>query len=281
MIEFVLPGESVEECAAFLSERTPHGWEEEEVAQGTRFRFYLEDHPLGMEIVNDIKTKWPESGCVFQEREPENWALAWKDFFVPLSCGERFEILPPWLTDDKNPDLLPIVIEPKMAFGTGHHPSTSMCLKCIADLSATNRIGMDTRFLDLGTGSGILGIGLCKLGLRGFGLDIDPQAIVCAKENAKINNVEEMIEFAVAGIQGLGPDQKFGFIVANILSGPLIEMSEAIVSHLENHASLVLSGILREQVDQVVAAYACHGIGQPEIRTEGEWAALLWPEVSR
>ncbi len=277
MIEFVLPGEAAEECAAFLSERTPHGWEEEEVAEGIKLRFYLEDHPFGMEIVNEIKKRWPESGCVCEERETENWALAWKDFFVPLTCGERFEILPPWLTDDNDPNLLPIIIEPKMAFGTGHHPSTALCLKCIADLSADKAIDKETLFLDLGTGSGILGIGLCKLGLRGYGLDIDPQAIVCARENAQINNVSEKLSFAVASMDGLDKEQRFGLVVANILSGPLIEMAGEIVSRLDAGASLVLSGILREQADQVASAYADQGIGRPEIRTDGEWAALLWP----
>jgi ribosomal protein L11 methyltransferase len=136
-------------------------------------------------------------------------------------------------------------------------------------------------FLDLGTGSGILGIGLAKLGLHGQGLDIDPQAIACARENAEINNVAEAFSVAVGGITTLPEDKRFQVIVANILSKPLIFMAKDILSHLAPGGCLALSGILVEQAQDVIRAYKRLGLPDPVQRDEGEWCGLLWTHVVR
>jgi len=281
-IEFSVPADSADECNAFLAPQVPHGWEEIPKKNDILFRLFLEDHPLGSELIKNIEAKFPQCGIKYVEQEPEDWAMAWKDFFNPVMCGERFEILPPWLSEEGHGGKTHIVIEPKMAFGTGHHPTTSLCLEAIGNLVRDGYIHKGTQFLDLGTGSGILGIGLSKLGLKGVGLDIDPQAVACAQENLDTNEVSASMRLAVGSVDTLVSDQVFDVVVANILSGPLIEMAVDIVSHVRPGGVLVLSGILmNEQAEAVAGAYDSQGIGRPFIASEGEWAVLVWDVVQR
>lgn len=278
-IQFTLPADLAEAAGEFIAAKVPHGWEETPEGDSMRFTIFLEDHSLGMEVVEAIRNQWPDCGVTHSEQESENWAMAWKDFFNPVNCGDHFRILPPWL-DEEDDETMHIVIEPKMAFGTGHHPTTSVCLAAIGDLAGEGLIRKGQTFLDLGTGSGILGIGLCKLGLTGIGLDIDPQAIECARENLTANDVADAMELAVASADSLDEDEFYDVVVANILSGPLIEMAGDILPHVKPGGCLILSGILAEkQADAVAQTYARRGIGQPEIRIDGEWAGLIWRKV--
>ena len=136
-------------------------------------------------------------------------------------------------------------------------------------------------FLDLGTGSGILGIGLCKLGLAGTGLDIDPQAIVCATENVTANDVAEGFHLAVGSIDCLDKDALYDLVVANILSGPLIEMAGA--DHRPRQTGRQPDPV-RHPVRQTGrrrgrSVRTALGLGVPERFVEGEWACLVWESV--
>ena len=279
-IEFTIPEETADEAGVFIASKVPHGWEETPVGDGRKFTLYLEDHPLAMEVVDAFKERFPEGGVKWSEQESEDWAMAWKDFFNPVNCGETFRIYPPWLNDDEENGTTHIVIEPKMAFGTGHHATTSLCLATIGRLAKAGTIAKGQTFLDLGTGSGILGIGLSKLGLTGVGLDIDPQAVVCAVENVEANGVAESMNLAVGSIDCVEPGRTFDLVVANILSGPLIEMAGDILERVKPGGSLVLSGILAEkQSDAVAEAYGRRGLGEPERFIEGEWICLVWQNL--
>jgi len=281
-VQFTIPaqaGQDVsEELAAFMSERTGAGWEEEETSTGLRCRVFFETPDKAALVAKQARERWAQSEPEISEQEPENWALAWKDFFVPVACGERFEVLPPWLKDSGSPQLTPIVIEPKMAFGTGHHATTSLCLAALSDLFG-NAASSKGCFLDLGTGSGILSIALAMLGHHGKGLDIDPEAIACARENAEANKVAAPIDFAVGSLELLEEKEQFDIVVANILSGPLIEMAPRLRRAVRSGGSLILSGILGEQAQSVINAYKACGLGEPELRPEDEWVALVWAEV--
>lgn len=279
-IEFTIPEEMADEAGLFISSKVPHGWEETPVDNGRHMTMYLEDHPLGMEIVSEFNKEFPTVEVKHSEQESEDWAMAWKDFFNPVNCGETFRILPPWLENGEDDNTTHIVIEPKMAFGTGHHPTTALCLETIGALAQKDIIKTNQTFLDLGTGSGILGIGMCKLGLQGTGLDIDPQAIVCAVENVQKNHVDQNIDLAVGSIECLEKSQLFDVVVANILSGPLIEMARDIISHVKPGGVLILSGILAgNQADTVADVYERQGIGKPERYVQGEWECLVWEQV--
>lgn len=281
-IEFSLPVADYDSGVVFLSGAIEHGWEESQAVDGTtHFSTYLEDHELGREVARKIGELWPHSGIRTEESASQDWSSSWREFFTPIECGGRFEILPPWLSETGQAAFTPIIIEPKMAFGTGHHPTTALCLTCIADLNRSGAIVPGMEFLDLGTGSGILGIGLAKLGLTGVGLDIDPQAISCAEENAVINNVAETFKVAVGGINTLPDEKLFQVVVANILSKPLIFMAKDIIRHIVPGGCLILSGILVEQAPDVVRAYVRLGLPEPVLRVDGEWCGLLWTNVAQ
>lgn len=279
-IEFTILEALADEAGVYIASKVPHGWEETQLEDKRHFTLYLEDHPLGMELVREFEAEFPDADVRHGEQESEDWAMSWKDFFNPVNCGETFKILPPWLENGTDNGMTHIVIEPKMAFGTGHHPTTALCLETIGTLLQSGKISASQRFLDLGTGSGILGIGLCKLGMSGVGLDIDPQAIVCARENVAANNVVDGFDLAVGSIESLDPSQTFDLVVANILSGPLIEMAQDITARTKPGGSLILSGILADkQADAVTEAYVRQSLGQPERLVQGEWACLVWSQV--
>ncbi|CCO24306.1 50S ribosomal protein L11 methyltransferase [Maridesulfovibrio hydrothermalis] len=274
-IQFNLSEMDSDECQVYLGGRVAHGWEEvPQDDDSISYTIHLEDHPLGAEIVEEIKMRWPDSGCVSEEIEDENWGLAWKEFFEPVTCGD-FEILPPWLLEKKTEGKTHIIIEPKMAFGTGGHPTTALCLELISKLAKEGRLNPGMEFFDLGTGSAILAIALAKLGIKGVGVDIDPQSIVCARENIENNNIQG-ITLSVGSADCIDASLKYDLVVANILSGPLIELCPAVTARLKKNSILILSGILNEQAEKVAAAYIEAGLPAPEIFIQGEWAGLLW-----
>lgn len=277
-IRFTLPEDQTDACQAFLAENVPHGWQEEQPSPGlVTYCLFVEDTAAGRDLAQTVAARWPQAEVRTEEREEEDWGRAWMEFFVPLECGQRFEILPPWLANEAKAGLTPVIIEPKMAFGTGHHPTTALCLEGLAEILGNGAGWEGKHFLDLGTGSGILAIALCKLGMTGLGLDIDPLAVDCARENAERNGVLDHLALAVGSIEAAAQNPPFDLIVANILSGPLIGMAPAIVSRLAPGGALVLSGILDEQAQAVAAAYEAQGLGQARFSRSGEWAALLYP----
>lgn len=270
--------ELAERVEAWLSGRAAQGWEETPAPDGAsvRFRVHLEDGPPARDFADEVAWDWPDLAIAVSTIEEEDWGAAWMAFFTPIEVGGVYEILPPWLADKDTEGRQPICIEPKMAFGTGHHPTTALCLEAFATARDTGRIAAGQHFLDLGTGSGILGIGLCRLGLTGAGLDIDPQAVWCAAENLRRNKVDAAMGLAVGGVGSLAPEAVFDVVVANILAAPLIAMAPRLVRHVAPGGLLVLSGVLTTQAADVAAAYRATGLPEPDIRESGEWAGLVW-----
>lgn len=213
------------------------------------------------------------------ETEEQDWRESWKQFFQPIECGGKFVVLPPWLAGSFTPPAgaLRIFIEPKSAFGTGQHATTFLCLATLDALFGQGRLRAGQRFLDLGAGTGILGIACCLGGMSGTGVDIDPLAIDNAVENRALNGVAglELLTGGIDSVRG----EKFDLVVANILSGPLCEMAGEIVDACAPGACLLLSGILDRQSGDVADAYMALGLPRPEIRELGEWRALLWRDV--
>lgn len=291
--ELVIPGSVAEaeqeaigeEISGWLAANSLQGWEEltAPASRDLTFRFYLEpESPLAQSITEYTARRWPMVRLTMESMEQQDWSAAWKEFFTPIDIGGRFEIVPPWLANADHHGLEPIIIEPKMAFGTGHHATTALCLAGIAKLVGIGRLAKGASFLDLGTGSGILAIGLAKLGCTGVALDIDPQAIFCAAENLALNGLPESgtpgapVHMAVGGLESLHPGRKFDCIVANILAQPLIDMAPHILKHLKPGGALMLSGILTAQAADVARAYTRQGMPEPARKDDGEWSGLFW-----
>ena len=199
----------------------------------------------------------------------QDWGEAWKRGLTPLSIGRAF-VRPSWIDAPTPPGMVEIVLDPGMAFGTGTHPTTSLCLAGLSDLLAA-RPGASV--LDVGTGSGLLAIAASKLGAgRVAGNDNDPIAVRVARENAALNGVALELDERPVQLQP-GP---FDVVLANILANTLVELAPAITAQLAPGGVVLLSGILTPQEEEVRAAYLAAGL-RPHPggdRRQGEWSLL-------
>ena len=181
--------------------------------------------------------------------EDQDWERSWMDGFAPMRFGQRLWIVPSW-HEAPQPDAVNLLLDPGLAFGTGTHPTTSLCLQW---LDAQPLEGCSV--LDFGCGSGILAIAALLLGApRAVGTDIDPQALEASRDNAQRNGIDDE-RFPVYLPADL-PQEPADVVVANILAGPLVSLAPQITSLVKPGGRLALSGILAEQADEVRAAYA-------------------------
>lgn len=279
-IKALAPASRVEDVILHLSENTPFGWQEEEREGGSiLFTIHLEDTAAAEDIVQGVAAKWDDVSVERAEVENQDWALAWREFFTPVEAGATFIVLPPWMAEDAPEGRIPLLIEPKTAFGTGHHGTTALCLSAVAGLFEDGTVQSGDDFLDLGTGSGILGLGCCLLGMTGVGLDIDPLAIENAVENKALNNVGDAFALDTGSLDLLESGRTFRLVLANILANPLKAMARQLTDRVAPGGSLVLSGILTEQADDVAAVYQDLGLPEPRRETSAEWTALVWERL--
>lgn len=278
-----IAAESEYDCiTGLLALEVPFGWEEQSLPTGeTRFRIHCEQKDFLERLQQLLKQSVPATATELSELEKTDWLAAWRQFFTPVCCGDRFVVLPPWLADTPDfPGRTAILIEPKSAFGTGHHATTALCLRVVSDLLEAGRLQKGQHFLDLGTGSGVLGIGCCKFGLTGEGLDIDPLAVDNALENRALNGIAPGAFRVEEGSIGAVAGKTFDLVLANILARPLTEMAADIVRACRPGGCLVLSGLLEIQAAGVTAAYMARGLPKPRCIVDGEWAALVWDIVN-
>lgn len=254
----------------------PWGWQDNGLCADRRcltIHFDRPEHAAQTQAL--LHEACPDLTMELDSVDNADWTTAWKKYFTPIPIGKRFVVLPAWMADEPQ-TAEPILIEPKMAFGTGHHQTTALCLGALDRLAEQGKIRSGQTFLDLGTGSGILGIAAVKLGLTGLGLDIDPVAIDNAHENAALNAVDTGLTLGVGSIDAIEADRRFDVILANILANPLVDMAEAITARLARPGVLVLSGILVDQAQRVSEAYTAMGLPAPEITHAEEWALLVF-----
>ncbi len=184
---------------------------------------------------------------VMEELEEKEWERVWMEDFHPIRFGSRLWIVPSW-TDAPDPDAVNILLDPGLAFGTGTHPTTALCLEW---LDKTDLDGK--RLVDYGCGSGILAIAAAKLGASGVvAIDHDLQALEATFDNAKKNGVQSLI---VVKPPEKAAIETVDIVIANILSKPLIALSSKLAARVKTGGKIALSGILREQADTVIEAY--------------------------
>lgn len=280
-LEIIASPEDADMITAILALSVNHGWEEEDLPSGeTLFRVHSHHPQLCLELETELKSRLPGLDISLDMVPELNWVETWKEFFTPVEAGSRFLVLAPWMEKEKAATKrIPIIIEPKTAFGTGHHATTALCLTAVSDLYDQNLIRAGQSFFDLGTGSGILGIAAAKLGLVGQGVDVDILAVENALENRAINAVAP--EGLALERGGLGAARKgpYDLVLANILAEPLVQMAPDLLSLIRRPGGcLVLSGILASQAERVSEAYAA--LGEPEITRQAEWVSLVWPNLA-
>jgi ribosomal protein L11 methyltransferase len=206
---------------------------------------------------------------------------AWKQHYKPILIGERLVIVPAWM-DSPDPARIAIKIDPGMAFGTGTHPTTQLCLELMetffAQPSVENR--KPELVVDIGCGSGILSIAALKLGAKSaLGVDIDAGSIVNARENADSNQVGDELILEVGSVPEI-LEGRFAFrqaplVLANILAPVIIRLFDAGLADLvEENGAIILSGILQEQVQSVVDAAQSRSLNMTDRRQTGDWVAL-------
>lgn len=213
--------------------------------------------------------------AVFTPIAEQNWMEAWKEHYKPIPVGEKLIIVPAWL-ESPDPSRIPIRIDPGMAFGTGTHPTTQLCLEL---LEKYLQPGMDV--IDIGCGSGILSIGALKLGAgRALALDVDQTAVDATRENADANAIKTGLLVGFGSLDELLANQfeyqQAPLVLANILANILIRLFEGGMGRLVSRDGvLILSGILEEQAENVMQVAARHGFKLIEKRQIGDWVALV------
>ena len=203
----------------------------------------------------------------------EDWHKKWQKFFTTTKVGKHIIIKPSWeLFLPEEGDII-IEMDPGMAFGTGTHATTRMCLKAIENLILNGTKPIHS-MLDVGIGSGILSIAAAKLGIKKIvGVDIDPIALRYAKQNIEKNHVVEKVEIKEVSLRKL--EGRFDLVVANILSDILIKLRKDLYNHLENNGILILSGILAENVSKVEKKCVSKKLPLIDLHQDTGWICLV------
>ena len=286
-VEFLLSGELADPVAELLTRLAPEGVAVEQdpaaLDGAVRLRAWLPNDQAfpsrrraleeGLWHLSQIQ---PIPQPTFRAIPDVIWSDAWRDLHHPLPVGARLVVLPPWAQVPEGPRL-PIRIEPGMAFGTGTHPTTRQCLEVLETLLRPGALAAD-----LGCGSGILSIAAAKLGARRvLAYDTDPAAVAAALENAVRNSVEALVQVEQGSLAQLRThpavqQEELEMLVANIHAGALEQLlSQGLGDCVAPAGIVVLSGILEEQAEPLVAAAAAGGLALQETRSEGDWRTLI------
>ena len=228
---------------------------------------YTED-TSAEEVLNQIKellAPEPVPPHTQEQLEDKVWERVWMDEFQPIQFGEKLWICPSWCEPPES-DAVNIRLDPGLAFGTGTHPTTALCLQWLDSNPPS-----DINVIDYGCGSGILAVAAAMLGAKHvWAIDHDPQAILATNENAQVNEVRHLIS---AGDATITPSQPTDLLLANILAQPLIEFAPKFSQLVKPSGQIVLSGILEHQASSVVTAYQEHFELDPVSRKE-EWVRI-------
>ncbi len=278
--------EDAQDFTDFLSDTTIH-WDyvDEDLMRlkevETNVTFYLPDNLQGIETFREIEKELPELKTLnpaidlgslnmkFAEVDEEDWSTAWKKYYHPTKIGEKLVVVPCWEEYTCAEGEVQVTLDPGMAFGTGTHETTRLCMQMLE-----KAVTADTKMLDIGTGSGILAITALLLGAKeAVGVDIDEVAVRTAHENAALNNVDERLTVFIGDLTEK-VSGTYDVICANIVADVIIRLSADVTKFMHENSVLLVSGIIEERCEEVKAALCEVGLKIREIYTEGGWAAI-------
>lgn len=290
MLDLGLQGFMIEDAQdfdEFLHDTTPH-WDYVDQAVMEKMKdcetcvtIYVADNPQGMEelmqvrqILARLKAQDPDGKYGRLELEmkgvdEEDWSNAWKKYYHPVQVGEHLVVCPSWEAYDRKPDEVVLTLNPGMAFGTGTHDTTRLCMELLEKY-----ITPQDTVLDVGCGSGILAITAALLGANKIiGCDIDEVAVKVAGENAALNGVQDRIAFHQGDLTSQ-VEGSFQIICANIVADVIIRLSEDAGRYLAKDGIFITSGIIDTREQDVLNALEQNGFQVIERRTSGGWVAL-------
>lgn len=290
MLDLGLQGFMIEDAQdfdEFLHDTTPH-WDYVDQAVMEKMKdcetcvtIYVADNPQGMEelmqvrqILARLKAQDPDGKygrleLEMKDVDEEDWSNAWKKYYHPVQVGEHLVVCPSWEAYDRQPDDVVLTLNPGMAFGTGTHDTTRLCMELLEKY-----ITPQDTVLDVGCGSGILAITAALLGANKIiGCDIDEVAVKVAGENAALNGVQDRIAFHQGDLTSQ-VESSFQIICANIVADVIIRLSEDAGRYLAKDGIFITSGIIDTREQDVLNALEQNGFQVIERRTSGGWVAL-------
>ena len=199
-----------------------------------------------------IRTQLPTEPMRSEFMEDQEWERTWMDAYEPIKIGEKYWIVPEWM-EPPEADAVNIKLDPGLAFGTGNHASTFLCLQWLGKTDVKDKI-----VIDYGCGSGILGVAALLLGAKKvYATDIDPQAVLATKQNAELNGVLNNLYVGLPDeFYETLKDQKADVFVANILAGPLMMLAPQFATLVKSESEFALAGVIQEQVEEVSSVYS-------------------------
>ncbi len=284
VLRLLLPQEFQEAVSNFLMEKGATGLEEEGIEGSKEIKlkaYFLKDqrergvisalhrYLKSLENIYSKKILCQIETALISEQD---WGENWKKYFKPVLIGSKFVVFPPWERARLKKGQIPVEITPGMAFGTGTHATTQLCMEA---LERRLRKGGDS-VLDVGTGSGILAIVAAKLGAQEvWGIDTDPVAVEVARENAERNGVKDRVRIRGGSIGRIR--KKFDLVLANVDFRGLKRLRKPLVRHLNEKGLLILSGILREEEDIICRLYLESKVLRfIRVDHQGEWISLTF-----
>ncbi|MHA3091853.1 50S ribosomal protein L11 methyltransferase [Acinetobacter brisouii] len=202
-------------------------------------------------LIKFVQEQLPEAPVRFDELEDQAWERAWMDYYEPIQIAEKFWIVPEWL-EAPDAEATNIKLDPGLAFGTGNHASTFLCLQWLGSIDLKDKI-----VVDYGCGSGILGVAALLLGAKKvYATDIDPQAVLATKQNAELNGVLDRLFVGLPEeFNAEFKSQQADVLVANILAAPLMALAPEFAKLLKAAGEFALAGVIEEQVEDVSGVY--------------------------
>ena len=272
-----------EPMANFLVEQTSRGvelkgnWIKAYCRQGEEARYCLKQLHRYYKDLQQLYPELPTLKVLQEDVQDEDWAETWKTFFKPIRVGSGIVVKPSWESYEPRANQVVIEIDPERAFGTGNHPSTALCIEILEHIISSVSAGegdSGPSVLDVGTGSGILGIVAARQGAqRVLGLEIDPEALEAAQRNVDRNGVGEIMSVTLTPLDQV--EQTFDVVVANLTASLLTHMADDLVGHVSAQGLLLLSGIVAEQVEEVAKCFQTHYFKVVDSRATEEWHAIL------
>lgn len=283
-VRFLVPARMQEEAALFLTEFSGRGVIlEDREDGGVLIRAFFPAEEFGAWQRRELQSYLDRLvshglfpvGLEIREAAEEDWAVAWKEHFKPLKVTPRLTIRPPWEDYRAAAGETVITIYPGMAFGTGRHPSTVLCLEALEALLEEETLPPGTgqyQVLDVGTGSGILALAAARRGYRVWAIDVDPEAVAAAVENVRLNALEELVWVDDTPLSLLR--HQFPLILANLTAQDLLHHAEALAARLLTGGALIISGFLTEDVPSLLRRFLTLGLKEGTRQVREGWVAL-------